>query len=140
MRKTSAWLLVGVTGIAFAGARPASAAFELSGPGASPFPAAAPAAPIVLRPPEPAESPPRQSGPPVAMGFGHHVPLRFATRQIVPKTVRVSFGPDLDAEATAVEWAGGRPWPDVLRSALRPTGLRATFRPGAVHIGRGPGW
>ena len=63
--------------------------------------------------------------------------LAFAARQIVPRGVKVSFGQALDAETVLVDWNGGRPWPDVLRTTLRPAGLLATFRSGTVRIERG---
>ena len=64
------------------------------------------------------------------------MPLDFATRQIVPKTIKVTFGNGVDADEVIIDWRGGQAWPDVLRSALRPAGLQAIFRPGAVLISR----
>ena len=42
----------------------------------------------------------------------------------------------LAPETVLVDWTGGRPWPDILRSALRPIGLQVTFRSGSVLIER----
>ena len=117
-----------------AGAGTAHAEFQLAGPAVSPAPA-----------PEPSSDPPAQralfgrrpAGPAVAYGFGHQVSLAFAARQIVPRGVKVSFGEALEPETLLVDWKGGRPWPDVLRSTLRPAGLQVTFRSGTVRIERG---
>ena len=77
----------------------------------SPAPARRTAAPLVL---------------PVAHGFGRRVPLAFATRQIVPARVKVTFGAGVDPE-TPVDWTGGRPWDQALRAAVRPLGLRVVI-------------
>ena len=116
----------------FAGA--AHAEFQLTGPAVSPAPA-----PELSSDPPPQRAQPgrRPAGPAVAYGFGHQVSLAFAARQIVPQGVKVSFGQALDPETVLVDWKGGRPWPDVLRSTLRPGGLLATFRSGTVRIERG---
>ena len=63
---------------------------------------------------------------PIARGFGEQVPLAFATRQIVPAQVKVTFGPNVD-QAAVVTWAGGRPWHETLRTAVRPLGLRVVI-------------
>jgi len=55
-------------------------------------------------------------------GFGAGVPLAFACRQIVPKTITVVYGREVDP-ATPVNWMGGRPWAAVLRDAIQPAGL-----------------
>lgn len=86
--------------------------------------------------PSMARAAPRGPGSPLAYGFGRQVPLAFALRQIVPKGVAVGFADDLDPEAVVVDWNGGRPWPDVLRSMLRQPGLQATFKTGSVLIER----
>jgi hypothetical protein len=85
------------------------------------------------------ERAPRASRPPaipVARGFGTGVPLAFAVRQVLPSGVKASFAPGVDAEGLLVDWKGGRPWPEVLRSLLRPAHLQVTFRPGSVLIER----
>jgi hypothetical protein len=71
----------------------------------------------------------------VAEGFGDKVPLSFAVRQIVPKAVKVSFGPGADPTAV-VDWKGGRPWNQVLRDAVAPLGLRLVMTNMAVEIRR----
>ncbi len=58
----------------------------------------------------------------MAEGFGAGVPLAFACRQIVPKTITVVYGREVDP-ATPVNWMGGRPWAAVLRDAIQPAGL-----------------
>ena len=138
MRRSPILLLALVMLDPFTSASTALAAFAMSGPGVSPAPEAV-GVPPRPEPTDQARPATRPSGPPVAYGFGHQVPLSFAVRQIVPKGVKVSFGQHFDAETIAVDWKGGRPWPDVLRSTLRPLGLHVTFRPGAVLITRGPG-
>jgi len=69
----------------------------------------------------------------VAEGFGDHVPLRFAVRQIVPKAVKVTYGPGADPDA-AVDWRGGQGWNWVLFRAVRPLGLRLVMTNMAVEI------
>ena len=80
--------------------------------------------PIVLNKALSTPQPDRPQKPqiPVAHGFGNQVPLGFAVRQIVPAQVRVTFGPTVDQSA-AVTWAGGKPWHDTLRAAVKPLGL-----------------
>lgn len=72
---------------------------------------------------------------PIALGFGRQVPLAFATRQIVPAGVKITFGPDVKQDAL-VDWSGGRPWMDTLRVAARPLGLRVSVGWKAVSITR----
>ena len=69
----------------------------------------------------------------VAKGFGDDIPLRFAVRQIVPKTVRVVYGPGTSPDAL-VTWKGGQGWNWVLFHAVRPLGLRLVLTPMAVEI------
>jgi hypothetical protein len=69
----------------------------------------------------------------MARGFGHAVPLSFAVRQIVPKTVKVSFGPGANPDAR-VNWTGGRGWNWVLFDAVRPLGLHLVMSHMAVEI------
>ena len=68
-----------------------------------------------------------------AYGFGDQVPLSFAVRQIVPKTVKVSYGPGADP-ASLVNWKGGRPWNRVLLAAVKPLGLRLVMTSMAIEI------
>ena len=120
----------------FAGIRDANAEFQLIGPGVSITPSREPP---TDRPSSPPRSVLRPADQAVVAGFGTQVPLAFATRQIVPSGVKTAFGEDLDPETLLVDWTGGRPWPDVLRTMLRPVGLQVTFRPGSVLIERGSG-
>src|SRR4051794_31559420 len=122
--------------VPFAGASDARAEFQLAGSGTLvPAPQAAPASPQRSDPPARTPNPAR-TGQGVAQGFGRQVPLAFAVRQIVPASVKVRFDEGIDAEDVRVDWKGGKPWPDVLRGTLRPSGLLVTFRPGAVLIER----
>lgn len=68
-----------------------------------------------------------------AYGFGDQVPLSFAVKQIVPKAVKVSYGPGADP-ASLVDWRGGRPWNRVLLAAVKPLGLRLVTTYMAVEI------
>ena len=56
-------------------------------------------------------------------GYGTDIPLSFAVRQIVPKGIRVIYGPDVTPE-TPVSWSGGKAWSEVLRDSLKPRRLR----------------
>lgn len=119
-------------------AMPARADFQITSmlPGAAqsgqPMPS-----PVVLSP----EIPDRQQrrAPalvvPIAYGFGKQVPLAFATRQIVPGQIRVTFGPDVKEDAL-VDWTGGRPWHEVLWAAVHPLGLHTTIGWMTVFITR----
>jgi hypothetical protein len=69
----------------------------------------------------------------VAQGFGDHVPLSFAVRQIVPRAVRVTYGPGADP-AAPVDWKGGEGWNRVLFRAVHPLGLRLVMTYMAVQI------
>ena len=69
----------------------------------------------------------------LAQGFGDQVPLRFAVRQIVPRAVKVTYGPGADPDA-AVDWKGGQGWNRVLFNAVRPLGLRLVMTHMAVEI------
>jgi hypothetical protein len=69
----------------------------------------------------------------MAYGFGHQVPLRFAAEQIVPKAVKVSYGPGADPDAL-VDWKGGEAWNRVLREAVQPLGLHLVMGQTAVQI------
>ncbi len=69
----------------------------------------------------------------LAQGFGDQVPLRFAVRQIVPRAVKVTYGPGADPDA-AVDWQGGQGWNRVLFNAVRPLGLRLVMTHMAVEI------
>jgi len=69
----------------------------------------------------------------IAHGFGDQVPLHFAVRQIVPKAVKVTYGPGADRDAV-VNWKGGQRWNRVLFRAVRPLGLRLVMTHMAVEI------
>lgn len=61
-----------------------------------------------------------------AAGFGNSVPLSFAASQIVPPSVRVTYGPGVESESS-VTWRGGRPWNEVLASAVAPLGYHVVI-------------
>ena len=69
----------------------------------------------------------------LAQGFGDQVPLSFAVRQIVPRAVRVTYGPGADPDAL-VDWKGGQGWNRVLFRAVHPLGLRLVMTYMAVQI------
>jgi hypothetical protein len=88
-----------------------------------------PAAPSAPGPPAVSDTPHIDPGDiadkqivPLVRGFGDHVPLAFAVRQIVPARIKVSYGPGVDPD-TLVSWKGGDTWPAVLGRAIRPHGL-----------------
>ncbi len=85
------------------------------------------ARPIDLAPP--------QSGVPVASGFGRHVPLSFAVRQIVPPNLHVIYANGIDS-GVMVDWTGGQAWNAVLTRAVAPLGLRVQVSPATVTISR----
>ena len=85
------------------------------------------ARPIDLAPP--------QSGVPIASGFGRHVPLSFAVRQIVPPNLHVIYANGIDSGAM-VDWTGGQAWNAVLTRAVAPLGLRVQVSPATVTISR----
>jgi hypothetical protein len=55
------------------------------------------------------------------------------SRQIVPRAVKVTYGPGADPEA-AVDWKGGQGWNRVLFNAVRPLSLRLVMTHMAVEI------
>ena len=57
----------------------------------------------------------------------------FAVRQIVPATVKVTYGPGADPNAL-VDWKGGQTWNRVLLAAVKPLGLRLVLTHTAVEI------
>lgn len=87
----------------------------------APVPLATPTSSAPL-PSSPAARPAADWRPPVALGFGHDVPLAFAVRQIAPRWVQVSYGDNVDSRVS-VSWRGGRPWNQVLGGILAPLGL-----------------
>lgn len=87
-------------------------------------------------PPGPEPEAPSPSAVPrfkMAYGFGDHVPLAFACRQIVPRAIRVSYGPGPNPHAV-VSWKGGDTWNHVLRNAVKPLGLHLVMTTMAVEI------
>jgi len=74
----------------------------------------------------------KQRTTPIAVGFGRSVPLSFAVRQIVPRTIQVRYGASADTDAP-VDWQGDREWRLVLQDALRPLGLKLSLR-GATAV------
>ena len=70
---------------------------------------------------------------PVANGFGEQVPLAFAVRQIVPASVRVRYADGVDQNAL-VDWTGGEPWNETVRTAVKPLGLHVQATPAALLI------
>ena len=72
----------------------------------------------------------------MAVGFGRDVPLHLAVMQIVPPGWTARYGAGVDRDRP-VDWGGGRAWPDVLRAALRPLGLRVVFSGATVTIAAG---
>jgi hypothetical protein len=86
--------------------------------------------------PEAAGEPRRRSTWPTfktVQGFGHQVPLAFAVKQIVPGTVKISYGRGADP-AALVDWKGGQPWNDALRDAVKPLGLRLVLTATMIEI------
>ncbi len=69
----------------------------------------------------------------MAYGFGNHVPLGFACRQIVPPAVKVTYGPGATPDML-VTWKGGTTWNHVLDDAVAPLGLRLVMAHMAVEI------
>ena len=69
----------------------------------------------------------------VAFGFGNDVPLAFACKQIVPSSVKVTYGPGVDL-TTLVTWRGGRGWNQVLKAAVKPVGLKLVMTRMAAEI------
>ena len=71
----------------------------------------------------------------MAFGFGKSVPLAFACRQIVPRAVKIIYGPGAD-QTTLVDWKGGDTWNRVLHNAVQPLGLHLVMITMAVEIRR----
>jgi hypothetical protein len=76
----------------------------------------------------------RASAPDSALtGFGDHVPLRFAVRQIVPAGHPIAFGESVDKEAV-VDWRGGKSWRTTLADMVKPLGLVVSVAGSTVTI------
>ncbi len=101
---------------------PIPADFKLDVPGAPPVAQALNTTqqpPQLHAPPHRVTTRPRV---PLAIGFGYDVPLDFAVQQVVPRFMTVDYDDTVDRQLP-VTWQGGRPWPQVLQSVLRPVGL-----------------
>jgi len=118
MRRTTTALVI----VVVAGIHGARADFVLLGERGAPGPSA----------PRPAA---RQSDGPIASGFGRHVPLSFAVRQIVPSNLHVTYANGIDS-STTVDWTGGQAWNAVLTRAVAPLGLHVQVSPPTVTISR----
>ena len=81
-------------------------------------------------------TPARHHAPPrlaTAHWFGEQIPLSFAVKQIVPLSVKVTYGPGTNP-AALVDWKGGAAWDRVLLAAVRPLGLHLVMMGRAVEI------
>lgn len=74
---------------------------------------------------------------PALSGFGDHVPLSFAVRQIVPAHFQVAYADAVQKDAP-VDWKGGEPWRATLADAVRPLGLIVTVSGPKVTIAAAP--
>jgi hypothetical protein len=70
-------------------------------------------------------------------GFGDHVPLSFAVRQIVPAHFHVAYADAVQQDAP-VDWKGGELWRATLANAVRPLGLTVTVSGPKVTIAAAP--
>lgn len=135
MRTTIAFVIV-----LTAGTHLAWADFVLLGDRAAPKATTAwstshPAAASGSEPARPIDLAPPQTGVPIASGFGRHVPLSFAVRQIVPPNLHVIYANGIDS-GVVVDWTGGQAWSAVLTRAVTPLGLRVQVSPTTVTISR----
>jgi hypothetical protein len=69
----------------------------------------------------------------LARGFGRHVPLGFAIKQIVPTTLHVQYSESVDQDVR-VSWIGGLPWRKVLQNTVAPLGIHAAQSGHTVRI------
>ncbi len=69
----------------------------------------------------------------VINGFGTQVPLVIALREIVPASYQFAYADGLNL-GTLVNWKGGKPWRDVLRSVVTPLGLTATEKNSVIYV------
>ena len=109
--------------------------------GSSPSPVISPG--VIMRE-MPPQSPP-SGGPELAAGggeviegFGSHVPLVMALREITPSSYQFAFAPGLNL-GTLVTWHGGAPWHDVVNNVLQPLGLVAHDGGTVIYVDRAPG-
>ena len=136
MRRLIAGLLAGAAAVSASPQARANFVLVPEGPGASAGATARTTKPIVLNADPNQQANASQPKVTIARGFGDHVPLAFATKQIVPAQIRVTFGPKVDQSAT-VSWTGGGPWHETLRTALRPLGLHVDVGWKVVAITKG---
>ena len=78
---------------------------------------------------------PQSSRAPAAHGFGDHVPLSFAVRQIAPANLHATYANQVDPSAL-VTLTGGQSWNVVLVHAVQPLGYRVWVSATTVHIYR----
>lgn len=143
MRKLTLLTILGLLGAG--GSARADFAFLSAEPPIVPASARAAAAPLDIRPAAALDEPPAQPdarrkttrlrAPLVAHGFGDQVPLSFAVRQIVPRSIKVTFGPGAD-DTALVDWRGGKQWRLVLGEAIAPLGLRLSLQAQSLTIHR----
>jgi hypothetical protein len=69
----------------------------------------------------------------IAEGFGKQVPLVMALREIAPPSYQLGYGTGISL-GTMVDWNGGKPWRDVMKSVLSPLGLKASEQGSIVYI------
>ncbi len=69
----------------------------------------------------------------LAEGFGKHVPLVMALREIAPPSYQLGYGPGVSL-GTMVDWSGGQPWREVMKTVLSPLGLQASEQGSVVYI------
>lgn len=111
-------------------------------------PAVAPSAPVTLYAKMPVDAPsvPSRAVEPVAPsvvssapssdnleGFGKDIPLALALRDIVPSSYAYAFGSG-DLAGLKISWRGGKPWKQVLDTALTPLNLKADIQGNVVMI------
>lgn len=75
-------------------------------------------------PPEALATPPAAGSFANVVGFGAEIPLALALGQIVPAEFSYSFAANVNP-GLRISWDGGKPWNEVLNTALAPHNLRA---------------
>lgn len=66
-------------------------------------------------------------------GFGKDIPLAIALREIAPSKYAYSFNPR-DLGGAKISWRGGKPWREVLQSALTPLNLTMVVTDNVILI------
>lgn len=69
----------------------------------------------------------------VVQGFGKHVPLVIALRQILPSSYTFAHGDGVNL-SQPVDWQGGKPWSQVLQTTLASISLQAVISADTVMI------